>query len=44
MQLFEAVLEHPAFEKVSVSGKTIDDLAKEKALASSKLSSGGGMS
>ena len=44
MQLFQALLEHPAFEKASAKGKTIDELAKEKAASASLLSSGGGMS
>ena len=44
VQLFEAILEHPAFEKTSARGKTIDELAKEKAASASLLSSGGGMS
>ena len=44
VQLFQALLEHPAFEKASAKGKTIDELAKEKAASASLLSSGGGMS
>jgi len=43
-QLFEALLEHPAFEKKAGAGsKSIDELAREKAQSASKLSSGGSM-